>query len=156
MMRAREPAMSTLFAFLHHVAAFTLVAMLAVELVLLRQELTLATARRLPIVDAVLGGAAGILLIFGLLRVFFFEKGPDYYWSSHAFLTKFGVFIIVALLSIVPTVEFLSWRKALKAGQVPIVAEGKLKLVRTLIHAELAGIVIILLAAAIMAKGGWV
>jgi uncharacterized membrane protein len=49
--------MSTLFAFLHHVAAFTLVSTLAVELVLIRQELTLANARKLPVVDAVLGGS---------------------------------------------------------------------------------------------------
>ena len=34
--------MSTLFAFFHHVAAFTLVSALAVEFVLIRQDLTLA------------------------------------------------------------------------------------------------------------------
>ena len=147
--------MSTLFAFLHHLAAFTLVSTLAVEFVLIRQELTLASARKLPVVDAVLGGSAGLLLIVGLLRVFYFEKGSAYYFSSHAFLTKFAVFIIVAILSIVPTVEFLSWRKALKAGQVPGVDARKMRLVRTVIHGELAGIVIILLAAAIMARGGW-
>jgi len=147
--------MSTLFAFLHHVAAFTLVSALAVEFVLIRQELTLASARKLPVVDAVLGGSATLLLIIGLLRVFYFEKGSAYYFSSHAFLTKLTVFIVVAVLSIVPTVEFLSWRKALKAGQVPVVAAGRMKLVRSLIHGELVGVVIILLAAAIMARGGW-
>jgi putative membrane protein len=147
--------MSTLFAFMHHLAAFTLVSALAIEFVLIRQEMTLASARRLPIVDAVLGISAGLLLIVGLLRVFYFEKGSHYYFSSHAFLAKFAVFIIVALLSIVPTVEFLSWRKTLKAGQVPVVAPRRMKLVRSLIHGELAGIVIILLCAAIMARGGW-
>ncbi len=147
--------MSTLFAFLHHLAAFTLVSALAVEFVLIRQELTLASARRLPVVDAVLGGSATLLLIVGLLRVFYFEKGSAYYFSSHAFLTKFAVFIIVAVLSIVPTVEFLSWRKALQAGQLPTVDAGKMRLVRSLIHGELVGVVIILLFAAIMARGGW-
>ena len=147
--------MSTLFAFFHHLAAFTLVSALAVEFALIRQELTLANARRLPVVDAVLGGAAGLLLIVGLLRVFYFEKGSAYYFSSHAFLTKLAVFIIVAVLSIVPTVEFLSWRKVLKAGQVPEVDARKMRLVRSLIHGELVGIVIILLCAAIMARGGW-
>jgi putative membrane protein len=148
--------MSALFAFLHHLAAFTLVSALVVELVLIRQEFTLATARKLPIVDAVLGAAAGVLLVVGLLRVFYFEKGPDYYWSSHAFLTKFSVFIAVALLSIIPTIEFLSWRKALKAGQIPVVSAKRLTLIRKLLHGELIGIVIILAAAAVMAKGGWV
>jgi len=147
--------MSTFFAFLHHVAAFALVGALAVEFVLIGQELTLASARRLPIVDAVLGVSATLLLIVGLMRVFYFEKGSLYYFSSHAFLTKFAVFIILALLSIVPTLEFLSWRKAVKAGQVPVVETKRMRLVRSIIHGELAGIVIILLFAAIMARGGW-
>ena len=148
--------MTTLFAFLHHLAAFTLVSALAIEFVLIRQEITLANARRLPIVDAVLGAAAGVLFVVGLLRVFFFEKGAAYYFASHAFLTKFSIFILVALLSIVPTVEFLSWRKTLRAGQIPVVAARKLMVVARIIHVEIAAIVIILLCAAIMARGGWV
>jgi len=148
--------MSTLFAFFHHVAAFTLVSALAVEFVLIRQDLTLAIARRLPIVDAVLGVSAGLLLIIGLSRVFFFERGAAYYFHSHAFMTKFSVFIIVALLSILPTAEFLSWRKPVKAGQLPVVSERKLRIIRSIIHGELAAVVIILLCAAIMARGGWV
>jgi putative membrane protein len=148
--------MSTLFAFFHHVAAFTLVSALAVEFVLIRQDLTLAIARRLPIVDAVLGVSAGLLLIIGLSRVFFFERGAAYYFHSHAFMTKFSVFIIVALLSILSTVEFLSWRKPVKAGQLPVVSERKLRIIRSIIHGELAAVVIILLCAAIMARGGWV
>ena len=43
--------MSTLFAFLHHLAAFTLVAAIAVEFTLIRQELTLASARKLQATD---------------------------------------------------------------------------------------------------------
>lgn len=148
--------MTTLFAFFHHVAAFTLVGALAAEFVLIRGELTLATARRLPIVDMVLGIAAGVLLVVGLSRVFWFEKGAAYYFSSHAFLTKFSLFIIIGLLSIIPTIEFLSWRKAVKAGEVPVIAARKLKSVRMIIHLELAAVVVILLCAAIMARGGWV
>jgi putative membrane protein len=148
--------MSTLFAFLHHVAAFTLVSALAVEFVLIRQDLTLAIARRLPIVDAVLGISAGFLLVVGLLRVFFFEKGAAYYFHSHAFMTKFSVFIAVGLLSIIPTLEFLSWRKPVKPGEIPAVSARKLRFIRSVIHGELAAVVIILLCAAMMARGGWI
>jgi len=147
--------MATLFAFLHHAAAFTLVAALAVEFVLIRGELTLSTARKLQVADLVLGAAAGILLVVGLLRVFYFEKGAAYYFKSHAFLGKFSIFILVALLSILPTIEFLSWRGAVKAGQAPVVTPQKLARVRMIIHVELAAIVLILLFAAMMAKGGW-
>ena len=148
--------MSTLFAFLHHLAAFTLVSAVAIEFVLIRSELTLSSARRLQATDLVLGIAAGALLVFGLLRVFFFEKGASYYFHSHAFLMKFSLFIIVGLLSIIPTMEFLSWRGALKAGQVPVIEARKKRLVTGVIHGELLAIVIILLCAAIMARGGWV
>lgn len=148
--------MIVLFAFLHHLAAFAVVAAIALEFVLLRGELTLSSARRLQVADAVLGIAATALLLVGLARVFWFEKGATYYFHNHAFLTKFALFILVALLSIVPTIEFLSWRKAVKAGQVPAVAAGKLKRVRMIVHIELAAIVVILLCAAMMAKGGWV
>ena len=148
--------MSTLFAFLHHVCAFTLVSAIAIEFALIRYELTLASARRLQITDMVLGIAAGLLLIIGLSRVFFFEKGSDYYFHSHAFMTKVAVFIAIGLLSIIPTVEFLSWNKSLRAGQVPAVSTKKLRLVTAVIHGELFSIVIIVLCAAIMARGGWV
>ncbi len=144
---------SALFAFLHHVCAFTLVAALAAEFVLIRSELTLANAKLLQRTDIVFGIAAGLILVIGLLRVFYFEKGPDYYFSSHSFLTKLGLFLIVGLISIIPTLEFLSWRKATVAGQVPQVAPARMKRIRRLIHIEMAGVVLIIACAAMMARG---
>jgi putative membrane protein len=148
--------MSTLFAFLHHLAAFTVVACIAVEFVLIRQQLTLASAKRLIATDALLGLSAAFLLVVGLLRVFYFEKGPDYYFSSYAFLIKLAVFLVVAIVSIVPTMEFLSWRKAVRVGQMPATDPRALRKVSMILHGELAAIVVILLCAAIMARGGWV
>ena len=151
--------MSTLFAFLHHLFAFTLVAAIAVEFVLIgqvagEQGLTHAIAKRLVKADSVLGMAAGLLLLVGLARVFFFEKGELYYMNSHAFLAKFSIFIVVGLLSIMPTMEFLSWKPAIAAGRAPKADPKKLAFIKKFIHGELAAIVIILLCAAIMARGG--
>jgi putative membrane protein len=148
--------MTTLFAFLHHLAAFAMVAAIAVEFALIRQEMSLSVARRLIAADAVLAVSATVVLVVGLLRVFYFEKGATYYFSSHAFMTKFAVFIVIAALSAVPTFEFLSWRKTVRAGQAPAVSAKKLRLVTSVIHGELMGIAIILLCAAVMARGGWV
>ncbi len=141
-------------AFLHHLAAFALVAMLAIQLVLLRQPITAENAKRLGVIDSVLGASAGTLLIVGLLRVFFFEKGAAYYFSSHAFLTKFGLFVVIGLASIVPTMEFMRWRKAMKAGRNPDPDPKKVQTIRKIVHWELAGVVLILLCAAMMARGG--
>jgi len=137
--------LSSFFAFLHHVAAFALVAALAVEFVLIRGELTAATARRLARADMILGLSAGVLLAVGLLRVFYFEKGAAYYFHSATFIAKLALFALVAVLSIYPTVKFISWRKGIDASSVPAI--------RHLIRLELAGIVLILLFAALMADG---
>ncbi len=63
------------------------------------------------------------------------------------------LFIIAGLLSIYPTIEFIRWNKALKLDQVPALAPAKRRLISMLIHAELTCIVLMLLAAALMARG---
>jgi len=144
--------MSSFFAFLHHVAAFALVAALAIELILLKEELSVRRARKLLIADAIFGLSASVVLVVGFLRVFYFEKGASYYFHSAPFLAKVSLFAIVGLISIYPTVEFLSWRKALKQGQVPVVAERKLQTIRSFVHWELVLVVLLILNAALMAR----
>ena len=63
------------------------------------------------------------------------------------------MFAAIGLLSIYPTREFLSWRAALRQGRVPVVDPGKLRALGTVIHWELAGVALILLLAALMARG---
>lgn len=137
--------MSALFAFLHHVAAFVLFSALVVEFVTLRDELTPMAVRRLQVADMALGASAGVLLIVGLLRVFFFEKGAAYYWSNTAFLAKFSLFILVALLSLYPTFRILAWRKGAQPAGV--------RAVKAIVHAELAVVVLLMLLGALMARG---
>jgi len=145
--------MAALFAFLHHVAAFTLASAIAIQFVLIRGALDAGNARRLSAADALLGLSALTVLVVGLLRVFYFEKGVSYYFHSVPFIVKLSVFVVVALASIYPTVQFASWRKATKLGSMPAVAPGKLSAIRRIIHWELVGVVAILLCAALMARG---
>ena len=142
-----------LFAFLHHVAAFALVAALVVEFVLIRGEITLQAARRILLADLVYGAAAGGVLVVGLLRVFFFEKGAGYYLHSAPFIAKVSLFALIALLSIYPTVGFLSWRPSVKLGRPPPADAHRIRRIRSLIHWELAGVVVLIFCAALMAKG---
>jgi putative membrane protein len=145
--------MAALVAFLHHAAAFLLFAALMVQLVLIRGTLTAESARKLQMYDRVYGLAAVVLLVVGLGRVFHFEKGAYYYFHSLPFIAKLSLFVIVGLISIVPTREFLRWGPALKAGQAPTVSAEKIRSIRSIIHCELAGVVLILLCAALTAKG---
>ena len=145
--------MAALFAFLHHLAAFTLVASLAVEMVVIGGELTLEAARKLRLADLAYGISAGFLLIVGLARVFHFEKGATYYFHTWTFIAKLALFVTIGLVSIIPTVEFLSWRRSVALGKPPPVSARKVRMLRSIIHLELAGVVLILLFAAMMAKG---
>ncbi len=145
--------MPALFAFLHHVAAFALFAALVVELVLIRGALTMESARKLQVADAIYGISAVLLLLVGLARVFHFEKGATYYLHTWTFLAKLALFVAIGLASIIPTMEFLRWRPAVKAGQVPDVSPAKVKQVRSIIHYELMAAVLIMLLAALMARG---
>jgi putative membrane protein len=140
-------------AFLHHAAAFVVVAMLAVELVVLKNELTLGSARSLLRIDAAYGIAATVLLVVGLLRVFYTGKGAAYYFASGPFLAKLTLFVIVGVLSIYPTITFLRWRTALRAGQPPTLATDVRRKLRLLVHAELTLLFVIMLLAAMMARG---
>jgi len=129
-------------AFVHHVASFLVFAALMIELVVLRNELTVASARSVLRIDAVYGISATVLLVVGLLRVFYTEKGAGYYFASGTFLAKLALFIVVGLLSIYPTLKFLSWRKALREQRVPVLEPATRRTVRMLIHVELTLLVV--------------
>ncbi|HEX5047326.1 MAG TPA: DUF2214 family protein [Gammaproteobacteria bacterium] len=139
-------------AFLHHAAAFLLVAVVTVELVLMR-ELTLTTARSLVRMDAVYGVAALVILAAGFLRVFYTEKGSAYYFHSAPFIAKITLFAAVGLLSIYPTRQFLSWRKSLKDNRVPAIDDGTRRKIRLVLHIELTLLFLMMLCAAMMARG---
>jgi putative membrane protein len=93
------------------------------------------------------------LLIVGLIRVTWTEKGPAYYWHDLYFSIKFTAFIAAALISIYPTAVMLSWTKVLKAGGVPEVSDARRRRVRMCLMWELTAIVVILPCAALMARG---
>ncbi len=145
--------MPAFMAFLHHLAAFTVVGALVAEVVLFKPPLNVLQARRLQRADSIFGISAGVLLVVGLLRVVYFEKGPGYYFTDAFFLTKFVAFLLAAVISIYPTVLFLSWRKALKQGIEPAMSAVQIRRARLCLMLELTAIVVILFCAPFMARG---
>ncbi len=100
-----------------------------------------------------MGIAAGVILVVGALRVLYFEKGAEYYMHNVVFHAKLGLFLIVGLLSIYPTFEFLKWRKWTRAGNAPEIMPSKLRALRLVLHLELTGIALIIFCAALIAHG---
>ncbi|NJN80773.1 MAG: DUF2214 family protein [Anaerolineales bacterium] len=144
---------NSIMATLHHIAAFAVTATLVYEFLAFRKNLTVDEARRILNVDSAYGISAGVLVVVGLLRVFFFEKGSAFYLNSTTYWIKMALFIIVGLLSVYPTIRFLKWRAALNEDKAPEIAEDEFKKIRFLIHLELVGILLILFVAPLMARG---
>jgi putative membrane protein len=140
-------------AFLHHLMAFTLVACVVYEFIAYRKGLTIEEARRIQRADLIYGISAGLLLIVGVLRVFFFEKGPAFYGSNPFFWLKMNTFLIVGLLSIDPTIRYLRWNKILKENRMPEVSDKEFRRTRLILMLEVIGLAVILFAAAMMARG---
>ncbi len=144
---------SGLVAFVHHLAAFAIVTAVAVEWILFRSDVSVDVARRILRADQVYGIAAGLVLAAGALRVFFFEKGAQFYVHNAAFAGKMILFAAVGVLSIYPTVVFLRWRADVRAGRAPKLDPGQARRIGVVLRIELIGLAGVVLCAALMAKG---
>ena len=144
---------NSIMASLHHIFAFTLTACLVYEFIAYRKGMGIEEARRIQRVDLAYGISAGLLLVVGLLRVFFFEKGVNFYMHSPFFWLKMNTFLIVGLLSIDPTIRYLRWNKTLKENKAPEINDNEFKRTRVVLWLEVIGLAIIMFAAALMARG---
>jgi putative membrane protein len=144
---------NSLMATLHHLCAFAVTATLVYEFVAFRRNLTVEEARRILHVDSAYGISAGLLIVVGLLRVFYFEKGSAFYFNNTMYWIKMGLFLLAGLISIYPTVRFLKWRPTLKENKAPVIADDEFKKIRLFVHLELACILLILFVAPLMARG---
>ena len=144
--------MNILIAFLHHLAVFTLVVSLVVELVLMHQSFNQQVAKTLRTFDGLYGAAAAMILIIGSVRVMFYAKGADYYLHSGPFLIKMVIFAGLGLISIYPTIVFYKWGKTLRQGMLPNFCDEQRSRIVGILYAELVGLVLIILSAVLMAK----
>lgn len=140
-------------AILHHVLVFGLFGLLSAEAVLLRPGLTGARLALLGRLDGLYGGVAGAIVLVGIGRVIWGLKGWEYYVTSWSFWAKMAAFAAVGIASIPPTLRILAWRRAARGNEGHVVPEGEIARVRRLVKAELALFALILVFAAMMARG---
>jgi len=141
-----------ILAILHHLLVFSLMAMLAVELTLLRPGLSPSALRTLGGVDGGYGVVAGLIIVVGILRVIFGAKGWGYYLDNWAFWAKMASFAVVGLLSIPPTLAILRWRKNRKSDPACALPDGEIASMRRFLLAEAVLFLLIPSFAAIMAR----
>lgn len=144
---------AVVFAFIHHLAILLLFACLFYEHLAVKPDINGEIMRRLIRIDLIFGVCAAVVLFAGLMRVFYFEKGASYYLYNWVFYIKIGLFLLVALLSIYPTLVFLKWRDQIKKGGEPQLSPEQARRISMLIRAELLLVSLMLPPAVIMAKG---
>lgn len=137
-----------ILACVHHLLIFSLFGLLLAEFLLLRPELDTNTIVKISRVDLMYGGSAAVLLLVGFARAVFAAKGWAYYSHNAFFWAKLGTFLLIALLSIPPTLALTRWRRT---GESP--AKEAVISVRRLFHYELALFVLLPVFAAAMARG---
>ncbi len=136
-----------LFRYLHFIAIFVLAGALVIENMAIKPVITGDDARNLAKVDAAYGSAATLVALFGIGLWFWFGKPEDFYSYNPVFLLKIGLFILIALLSIYPTLFFLKHRKAAD-GDIPVP-----KVLLTILRVELGILCIIPVLAFLMTRG---
>jgi putative membrane protein len=144
---------SAFFAFLHFVAVFGVVAAVFLEWQTMSPAPTHAEALRLQRCDRWYGQFAMLLVVVGLLRVYFFEKGKAFYFGNPVFNAKMTLFVLVGMVSIYPTVRFIKWRAQTRQGAAPLVSAKEYGRIMMSLRIELLLLLGTALCASLMARG---
>ena len=145
--------LDAVLAYFHFVAIFMLFAYLVAESMIIKRPLDAVAIRRIGKIDLIYGGMAVAVLITGFLRLVYGAKGPDFYLDSWPIYVKIGLFLGVAVISVIPTLAFVRWRRYLDhepAWKVPAAEQLRM---RRLITIELALAGMIPVFAVIMSRG---
>ena len=137
----------------HFVCIFALASLLAGEVFLLGKSLSRDGVAQLQGIDRYYGIVAGLVIVTGLLLVFFGEKGAAYYAHNAIFWVKMAIFVTIALISIAPTMAYLRWNQRLGADGSIVLEDGEYWRLRTLLWIQIGLFVFLPLCAALMANG---
>ena len=132
---------------LHLLAVVVLAITLIIENMAIKKELTREDVINLAKVDAVYGLSAIAVLALGCVLWFGIGKPAQFYSDNPVFHAKIGLFVVIGLLSIYPTVFFFRNRKM----QSETISTPK-SVIR-LLRAEICLLPIILILATLMARG---
>jgi putative membrane protein len=137
----------------HHVAVFLLLVVLSIELTMAMGEMDARAVRRLAAVDNWYGYAAGAVVAVGVARVIWGAKDYQYYLGNSVFWLKMALFVTTALLSILPTLHYVSWRNSAQVDPNYMPAQLELTRVRRVLSLELFLFLMIPIVAAALARG---
>ncbi|WP_299076964.1 DUF2214 family protein [uncultured Paraglaciecola sp.] len=133
--------------YIHFVGIIVLAGTLVAEHMLLTGQVSLAQMKKIARIDMVYGVSAFVVLIAGLTLWLAVGKPAEFYTSNPVFHTKLTLFVIMALLSIYPSLYIF---KASRGKESLMTIPPK---VINAIRVELTCLVLIPVLAVFMAKG---
>lgn len=145
--------LEAILAALHLVAILTFVVFLSSQAALCRIEwMNAAVVERLARLDVIYGVAAMLLIGSGLARLIWGIKGVSWYLSQPMFHIKITIVVVMAIVSIWPSVMFRRWRRNLRAtGAMPEALD--VKKVRRLVMIQSHGLPVVAVIAVFWARG---
>jgi putative membrane protein len=145
--------LDAILAIAHHLIVFALVALLAVEILLVYIRLDMRTLRILSLVDGWIGVLTMAIAVVGVARVLWGAVPADYYLRNYFFWTKMTFLSIFSFWLFVPGIRVQRWHKKTKADPDYEIPAEDYPYVRRTLWIELALLVPVPIAAALMARG---
>jgi putative membrane protein len=146
-------ATDLVLAIMHHLLVFMLAGILAFEIGTVNPTMKRDEILRVVRVDLWYGILAGVIIVVGFVRATVAAKGWAYYVVNLFFWVKIATFLVVGLLSIVPTLAMIRWRNALQSDADFAPSADAIRRVRGYLWAEAALFLLLPVFAAAMARG---
>ena len=136
-----------LFRYLHFIAIAVLAGAILIENMAISRNISGEDARNLAKVNTAYGLSAVLVFLFGLTLWLWVGKPGEFYTGNTLFHLKLGIFALVALLSIYPTMFFIRHRNS-SAQSLSVPAP-----VIWILRAEIVLLLILPVLAALIARG---
>ncbi|MEM9858705.1 MAG: DUF2214 family protein [Bacteroidota bacterium] len=134
--------------YIHFIGIIIVFGMVLAELVLIQDKLKRSVIKRIFILDGIYGIFSLIVVGAGLYLWLGIGKPAEFYTANPLMHAKVGLFIIVGILSIWPTVFYFKNRKGEDDQMITVPAY-----IKRIIQVELGLLVLIPLLATFMAQG---
>lgn len=135
------------FRYLHFIGIMSLASTLVMQHLILSSQVTKEQLKKIAFIDIIYGISAGLTLIAGLVLWLWVGKDASFYSTNWVFHLKISIFVLIALVSIYPTIFFIKSKKNSDDNiKVP-------KIIIMLIRMELALVFLVPILGALIAQG---
>ncbi len=97
--------------------------------------------------------SAGAVLLTGLGRLFLGAKPLAFYTHNTSFHALIGLFVLIGLISILPTMSYQRWRRYRRDDAAYEIPPREWRWMRALVMMEMCGLAVIPIFAVLMARG---